>query len=99
MFGEFVEKVVAEGLTDAFEKFDVDVLPLKDAIAIWARTIYMVRKPFDSKVLAVEFRSDKPSEMEIRFSSVGVCHFGDILVGLDTIFRYAHKKSVQPFRL
>ena len=67
MFGEFVEKVVAEGLADAFEKFDVDVLPLKDAITIWTRTIYLLRKPFDGKVLAVEFRPDEPSEVKIRF--------------------------------
>ena len=58
IFCEFDEEIVAEGLTDAFEKFDVDELPLKNTIAIWARTIYFARKPFDGEVLAVEFRTD-----------------------------------------
>ena len=58
MFGEFDEEIVAEGLANTFEKFDVDVLPLKNTIAIGSRTTYAVRKPFDGKLLAVEFRTD-----------------------------------------
>ena len=58
MFGEFDEEIVVEGLANTFEKFDVDVLSFKNTIAIWARTTYAVRKPFDGKLLAVKFRTD-----------------------------------------
>ena len=58
MFCEFDEEIVAEGLADAFEEFDVDVLTLENAITIRARATYAVRKPFDGKLLAVEFRTD-----------------------------------------
>ena len=67
MFGEFDEEIVVEGLANTFEKFDVDVLPLKNTIAIGARTTYVVRKPFYGKVLTVEFRPDEPTKMKIRF--------------------------------
>ena len=82
MFGEFVEKVVAEGLTDAFEKIDVDVLPLKDAIAVGSRAIYLFRKPFDGKALAVKFRPDELSEVKIRFCCVSICHFWRVFAEL-----------------
>lgn len=67
MFGEFDEEIVAEGLANTFEKFNVNVLPFKNAIAIWARTTNAVREPFYGKVLTVEFRPDEPSKMKIRF--------------------------------